>query len=226
MMTFLRPPNRDTMPAPDALLLITTGCPHCPTVLAGASELVKQGVIGRLDVVNIATHPEVAEKLGVRGVPWLRLGPFELDGLRSPAELRQWAERAGTREGMAEYFREMLDTGQLRKVVDTLQRDEAQFDALLLLLADPETVLTVRVGIGAVLEEFVGSETLQKLVPELGRLTQSKDSHIRGDAAHYLGLAHDARATAYLKPLVNDPEKQVREIAQESLALLENMGSA
>ncbi len=222
----LRKPLSDIMPAPDALLLIATGCPHCPTVLAGASELVKQGKIGRLDVVNVTVHPEVAGQHGARGVPWLRLGPFELDGLRSPAELKLWAERAGTREGMAEYFRELLDTGQLGKVIDTLRRDAAQFDALLLLLADPQTVLTVRVGIGAALEEFTGSETLQKLVPELGKLTQSRDSHIRGDAAHYLGLARDGRAVAYLKPLVNDPEQQVREIAQESLALLEGPASA
>ena len=54
------------MTPPDALLLIATGCPHCPTVLAGVGDLVKQGKIGRLEVVNIVTHPEVAQALGVR----------------------------------------------------------------------------------------------------------------------------------------------------------------
>jgi len=211
-----------SMSAPDALLLIATGCPHCPTVLAGVSELVKRGMIGRVEVVNIAVHPETAERLGVRAVPWLRLGPFELEGQRSPAELKRWAERAGTHEGLAEYFRELLDTGALPKVLATVKRDPAGLDALLLLLADPGTTLGVRVGIGAVMEEFAGSTALQALVAELGKLTQSRDSHVRGDAAHYLGLARDARAAAYLKPLVNDPEKQVREIAQESLTLLES----
>lgn len=208
------------MPAPDALLLIATGCPHCPTVLTGASELVKQGKIGRLDVVNVTTHPEVAEQHGVRGVPWLRLGPFELDGLRSPAELKLWAERAGTREGMAEYFRELLDTGQLKKAVATLRHDETQLQALLVLLADPQTALMVRVGIGAVLEEFAGSAALKQLTDELGRLTRSKDAHVRGDAAHFLALTREPRAAGFLRPLVNDPEQQVREIAQESLGLL------
>lgn len=208
------------MPAPDALLLIATGCPHCPTVLAGAAELVKQGKIGRLDVVNVTMHPEVAKQYGVRGVPWLRLGPFELDGLRSPAELKQWAERAGTREGMAEYFRELLDTGQLKKVIDMLRRDDIQLGVLLLLLADPLTALTVRVGIGAALEEFAGSPALRRLTDELGTLTKSKDAHIRGDAAHFLALTREPRAAGFLEPLVNDPEQQVREIAQESLGLL------
>ncbi len=211
--------------APDALLLIATGCPHCPTVLAGVSELVKQGKIGRLEVVNIVTHPEVAQALGVRGVPWLRLGPFELPGLRTPAELGQWAGRAGTRAGMAEYFRELLDSGELARVLAVVKRDFSQLDALLLLLADPKTTLTVRIGIGAVLEEFAGRAELRQQVDALGKLTQSKDPHIRGDAAHFLALTRDARAVPYLKPLLNDPEQQVREIAQESLATLEGAAS-
>ena len=60
------------MPAPDALLLISTHCPHCPAVLAALAELVKQGAIGRLEVVNLEQHPEVGQALGVRSVPWLR----------------------------------------------------------------------------------------------------------------------------------------------------------
>lgn len=211
------------MSAPDALLLIATGCAHCPTVLAGISELVKQGIVARVEVVNIAEHPETAERFGVRTVPWLLLGPFELEGLRSPAELRRWAERASTRQGLADYFRELLDTGLLSKVLAAVKRDPAGLDALLLLLADPDETLGVRVGIGAVMEEFAGSAALQERVAELGVLTRSKEAHVRGDAAHYLGLARDARASAFLEPLVNDPEEQVREIAQESLARLEGV---
>ena len=92
---------------PDALLLLTSTCPYCPTVLAALSDLVKSGDIGRLEVVNIGTRPEIAQQYGVRTVPWMRIGPFELEGLRSPAELKQWVERAGTPEGLAEYFHEL-----------------------------------------------------------------------------------------------------------------------
>ena len=44
---------------PDALLFITPGCPHCPGVLQGLSEMVKQGTIGKLTVINAASHPEL-----------------------------------------------------------------------------------------------------------------------------------------------------------------------
>ena len=70
---------------PDALLLLAPGCPHCPAVLEGLSGLLKEGVIGRLEAVNAAIHPERAAELGVRTVPWARIGPFELEGEQTPA---------------------------------------------------------------------------------------------------------------------------------------------
>lgn len=87
-------------PSPkDALLLIAPGCAHCPVVLEGLSLLVKQGNIGRLEVVNIVSHPEIASELGVRSVPWFRIGNFELEGSHTPEELRIWAERASQTDG-------------------------------------------------------------------------------------------------------------------------------
>lgn len=212
--------RKNSTTPPDALLLTAPGCPHCPTVRAGLSELVKQGKIGRLEVVNVSDRPEVAQQYGARGVPWLKLGPFELQGLRSPAELARWAERAGTGAGMADYFRESLDTGELAKVIAGVRHNAGAFDALWLLLADPDTALGVRVGIGAVLEDFAGSVELQNQVAALGKLTRSPAAHVRGDAAHYLALTRDARALPFLQALVNDPEQQVREIAREGVTAL------
>ena len=45
---------------PDAELLIAPGCVHCPVVLSGLAELVKKGVIGHLEVFNIAARPDAA----------------------------------------------------------------------------------------------------------------------------------------------------------------------
>lgn len=211
---------------PDALLLVTTGCPHCPTVLAGLSELVKAGRIGRLEVVNVSRHPEAAQRLGVRSLPWLRLGPFELDGLRSFTELARWAERAGTEDGMADYFDELLREGRLKQAVDILARDPAQFGALLRLIERPDTELQVRVGVSALMEEYEGTAPLMALVERLGELTRHKDAHIRGDACHFLALTRDPRALAYLRALRNDPEPQVRELAAEGLATLARTAAA
>ena len=97
--------------APDALLFITTGCPHCPVVMQALSELLKQAEIGKLTVVNVAAHPELAEEYGVRTAPWLRLGPFTLTGAHTPAELRLWTEWSKGEEGVAHYVEHLLKEG-------------------------------------------------------------------------------------------------------------------
>lgn len=107
-------------------------------------ELVKQGVIGRLEVVNITVAPERASKLKVRSVPWTRIGPFELEGLRAPAELRRWAEQAGTTAGMAEYLGELLSGGRLQGAKRLVRDDPARLPVLALLVGNPDTGIATR----------------------------------------------------------------------------------
>lgn len=209
----------DTTP-PDALLYIANGCPHCPTVLQGLSELVKSGGIGRLEVVNITRHPDIARTAGVRAVPWLRLGPFVLTGLRAPAELAQWAQRAQSAEGMAEYVRELLTEGNLAEVRATLAREPQTAAALVRLLGDPEAELQVRLGVAAIIEDLEGTGTLAGVVADLGELTRHADARIRLDAAHALGLSHAAAARPWLEALRTDADADVREEAADGLAAL------
>ena len=205
---------------PDALLLLTSTCPYCPAVLTALNDLVKKGDIGKLEVVNIGTHPDVARHYGVRTVPWVRLGPFELEGLRSPAELKQWVERAGTPEGLAEYFHELLKEGALPKVSAQAASNPAALDALLRLLGDPDTELTVRIGINAVFEGLEGNAALQRSVDALIALSSHRDAHIRGDAAHLLSLTHNPLAQSHLDRLLKDEIADVRDIAREGLERL------
>lgn len=203
--------------APDAFLALGTHCPHCPAVLAGLSELVKQGLIGKLEVVNLDQRPETATELGIRGVPWVRIGPFELEGLRSPAELKNWAQRAGTTEGMADYFREVLSEGKLEQVSRIIDQDPTAMDALLHLLADPDTELQIRLGLSAVIEDYAGQPELQHITEKLGQLTRHDDARIRNDACYLLGLSGDRRALPYLKERLKDSNTDVRDTAEESL---------
>jgi hypothetical protein len=205
---------------PEALLLLTSTCPYCPTVLAALSDLVKSGAIGRLEVVNIGAQPEIAQRYGVRTVPWVRIGPFELEGLRSSAELKQWAERAGTPEGLAEYFHELLKEGALPKVSAQATHDPAALDALLRLLGDSDTELTVRIGINAVFEGLEGNPALLRTVTALIALSTHHDAHIRGDAAHLLSLTHEPSVHPHLQRLLADKVADVREIAREGLERL------
>jgi hypothetical protein len=212
----------DNPKSPDALLVLGTRCPHCPTVLQGLSDLVKQGKLGRLEVINLDQRPEEAQARGIRSVPWMRIGPFELEGLRSPAELRQWVERAASPSGLTDYFSEMLTEGRLAQVERVINAKPEAFAALLPLLGDPETELQVRVGIGALAEEYAGQPALQGSIEQLGELSTHDDARIRNDACYYLGLSGSADARPYLEQARQDQDSDVRETAEEALAELAN----
>lgn len=213
-------------PVPDALLLLGTHCPYCPAVLAHLSDMVKRGVIGRLEAVNLESRPDLARELDARSVPWVRIGPFELAGNRSLAELESWARKAGSVEGMADYFAELLGAGGVAAVIGQLRRRPGDFAAILRLLADAELKINARVGLGAVIEEFAGDELLTRQIPALGALTKHDDARIRADAAHYLALTGSAQAVHWLRECLNDANAEVREIARESLDAIEARSSA
>ncbi len=210
--------------APDALLLMTSTCPHCPGVLQSLSALLKAGKIGHLEATNLSVRPETAATYGVRTVPWVRIGPFELEGLRTQGELQHWAEISDSTQGMAEYFDELLKSGARDKVLSMLAADETRFDALLHLLAGTDTELHVRLGIGAVMEDLEGGETLRGRVGSLAALTHHPDARVRNDACHFLALTRSADALPAVRALLDDSDAQVRDTAKDSLAALENPG--
>jgi len=208
---------------PDALLFIAPGCPHCPVVLQALSEMVKQGTIGHLDIINVAAHPEAAAQHGVRAAPWTRLGPFELEGAQTPQELRRWAELAGSPDGITRYLEQLLRDGQLARAEQQLARHPDWLAQLLPLLTQADTPMQVRVGVGALLEGQAGSAELQALVPALGELSRAADHSVRADACHYLGLSGSAEAVPFLRARLEDESSEVREIAAESLDVLQQV---
>lgn len=208
------------MPPPDALLLLSSHCAHCPAVLAALAELVKDGTLGRLEVINLESRPDAAASLGVRSVPWVRIGPFELHGLRGREELAAWAARVDSPGGMADYLHVLLKEGSLDRATSLIRSDPARLAALLPIVANPDASLNVRIGAGALLESFAGTQALTDLVPALGELSAHADARVRADACHYLGLSASPLAVPFLYARLPDTEAEVREIAAESLDLL------
>jgi thiol-disulfide isomerase/thioredoxin len=202
----------------DAELMIAPGCAHCPTVLGALSELVKQGKIGRLEVVNITRHPQLAAERGVRSVPWIRIGPFELNGAYSQGELANWAARAGSEAGLRDYLLESLGGGELDAVIASCRRSPELLPVLVKLAGDLETPLAVRIGVGAVFEDLAPHALPNELIDQLRPLAASRYPQIRADAAHLLGLLGGDAALGVLDGLLQDTDAEVREIASESLA--------
>jgi len=205
---------------PQALMLLGTHCPHCPSVLGSLSELVKQGVISKLEVVNLEQRPDIGRELGVRSVPWVRIGQFEFSGLHSKAELQSWAEQAGTEQGMTKYFEQLLGDGEVMRVLGMISNDHHLLHALIGLVSDADAKINARIGAGVVMEDYEGKPELLALTPELGELTRHADARVRSDACHYLSLTRDDSARQYIEPLLDDEHEEVREVAEESLEVL------
>ena len=209
--------NQNSTPAPDVLLLLAPGCPHCPAMLESLGGLLKESLIGRLEAVNVAAHPERAAELGARTVPWVRIGPFEFEGALTPGELRRWAQQADSLDGTADYFFKMLKNGRRAKVEEMARQEPLRLHALVRLMKNPDTSMAVRIGIGAVLEELNGSGLTEAIIPDLGALTRDGDSLPRADACHFLSLIGGPEIVPYLRACLDDESREVREIASESL---------
>ncbi|MFP5419118.1 MAG: HEAT repeat domain-containing protein [Gammaproteobacteria bacterium] len=206
------------MSAPDALLLLSTHCPHCPAMLAALADLLKQGAIGRLEAVNLEQRPDIGQALNVRSVPWVRIGRIELIGVHSKTELADWAAKADSDAGLADWFHLLLKEGQLPRVQAMIEASPDLLGAVLPIVGNVDASLNVRLGAGVLLENCAGSDALRALTPRLGELSQHDDARIRADACHYLGLTGDAASRAWLEPRLADADADVREIAAESLS--------
>ena len=206
---------------PVALLLVSPHCQYCRAMHKTLDELVESGNLAKLTVVDIAEQPEVAERLGVRSVPWLRIDGFVLEGSHTPGEIIKWIEASKSESGWSDYLAHLLDTGRLALAERLVNEDTDRLPALIPLAGNPETPMHVRVGIAAILEGLQGSTAIRQLLPILEKLANSNNSLVRADACHYLALTGAKEAIPVLKKYTNDENRMVREIATEGVVELD-----
>lgn len=213
-----------TPPPPDARLFIAPGCPHCPVVLHTLTELVESGAVGRLEVINVAHHAELAASAGVRSAPWTQLGPFLLEGVLTPAEIRRWAALAHTPAGDTAYIESLLANGRLQGASDYIvQQPGKRLAAMLPLVCDPERPIQVKLGAGALFEDYTDTPELRSLTAELCHWSEAADPRVRTDVCHLLGLTGELAAIPSLQARLDDEDGEVREVATEALARLTGM---
>lgn len=203
---------------PNVLLLTAPACVHCAALKIIFQKLLVSGLINKLEIVDVAQHPELASRYGVRSVPWFMLDTLQFQGSYTESEIREWIKQLGTREGLARYFKQALSAGKLDSVMAMVRGDPTGMYALLSLLMDDDNDIKVRLGISAVFEEYEGTPLLRDVTRELIQLANHSDAKIRADAAHFLSLTHDKAALPFLQKLCSDPDREVKEIAIDALS--------
>jgi len=203
--------------APDVLMLMGSRCTYCGPMKIILSDLKVQGSINELQIINIEDEPELAAELGVRSVPWLQIGLFELQGSRTRKELELWLQRASSLEGVSDYFSEVLAEGKIDYANKLIRRQPETLASIIDLIADAEAKINVRLGVGVIIEELAESETFKPVIPKLIEYLSHNDARVRGDACHYLSLTKDKSYIKVIEKMLTDESEEVREIAQDSL---------
>ena len=202
---------------PDVLMLMSSHCTFCGPIKIILSDLKEQGRIAELKIINIEENPELAAELGVRSVPWLQIGPFELQGSRTRKELEMWLQRASSFGGVSEYFSEVLAEGKIDYANKLIRRHPESLENIIDLMADADAKINVRLGVGVIIEELAESDVFKTVTPQLIKYLSHADARVRGDACHYLSLTKDRAYLGNIEKLLSDESAEVREIAQDSL---------
>ena len=182
--------------------------------------LLKKGTLAQLIAVNIEQQPDIAQKLGVRSVPWLQIGHYQLTGLQPLEAIEQrihWMQQGHELVGR---FDTLLSTGRAQTVINEITAQADNMQAIMDLLADSATVLSTRIGIGVIMEEFAETELLKQQFQQLAALSQHDDARIRADACHYLSLTADKAAIPVLQARLQDENIEVQEVAEDALETL------
>lgn len=198
-------------------MLMGPQCAFCGPMMQALSELMKTGKIAELRILNIEKNLELAAEMGVRSVPWLRIGPFELSGSRTKKELSLWIERASSFDGISEYLSEILSEGKIKDASKLIHNYPQALQNVIDLMADPDEKINVRLGVGVLIEEMAETEAFRVVIPRLLAYLSHDDARIRGDACHYLSLTKDPAFVPQIEKLLTDESDEVREIAQDSL---------
>ncbi len=209
--------ERKNITPPTVLMLMGSRCAYCGPMMQMLTELMKAGKMAELRIVNIENALQLAAELGVRSVPWLQIGPFELAGSRTKQELSLWLERASSFDGVSDYLEEVLAEGNIAYAKKLVERYPQALENVIDLMANPEAKINVRLGIGVIIEEMAESESFKAVIPRLIDYLSDDDARVRGDACHYLSLTRDPAYIPHIEKLLSDESAEVREIAQDSL---------
>lgn len=205
---------------PDVLMFISESCPHCPAMMTNLINILKRGGLATLKIYNIDCHAQRAQQMNVRSLPWIKIGSFVIEGLCAASELEKWVRTESTLEGKRAYLVMLLESGKLHKAEEFLENEADGLPALLSLLADSETNISVRTGASALLEGLEGSKPLTNATKIITKMLYSDGANIRADACFFLGLTHNPGLIKSLAAMLKDSNEQVREIAEESIEKL------
>ena len=118
-----------------------------------------------------------------------------------------------------------MENGFLENIIDMFKHDKSLYPKIGDMLGDKRG--RVRLGTVALVETLKAefAEDIQTAIPGIAKLLKNPNPSIRGDAAYLLGIIGHKDALPFLLDS-NDDNEMVREIVEESIALIRHSSSS
>ncbi len=192
-------------------------CKICPQMEQLFVEMLKNGAIDELTILNVEEQPELAQQYNIRSLPFYLINDVAFYGLKTATEVKKILQQDST-EKLVELINSELSDGQLQTVEDLVAEQPDARDAVLVLLNDPETSLVVRIGLSAIIETLTETtDTLKNHEKHFLTLADHSDDRIATDAIYYLSLFGSADSMQKLEEISKDDNNGLQEQAIELL---------
>jgi hypothetical protein len=209
-------------PRHEMLLFVSAHCPNCPHAVRTVHRLA--GMLPNLSVhlFEAMLHTGLAEKHAIQSVPTLLI-----DGeLRYVGGLEEQKLYSLLSAGDPESFQQEKIRKQIKEGGSALEAAEwiaGGGDPSFLAEDLGESTFEERIALLCAMEEALETDPrcLDRMVAPLLTYLESEHPSVRGDIADLLGKIGDPQALPAVKKLLEDPDPNVVEAAQEAVETLE-----
>lgn len=198
-------------------VFMAPACPHCPHAVRAALQLALSSPLVETTVVDAQEFTGLAARFQVKSVPLTVIdGGLSLTGVVPAAKLVDRLLSRGEPDYQRELFDSLVEVGRHEDAARVLVRQKVP---RLFLDRWRDSTLAERIGLMLVAEEALDHDpsAFDPVLDELLVLLGSEDGAIRGDTADLLGRMGNPKALDGLAQLLDDPNPDVADIAQEAI---------
>ncbi len=206
----------------ELLVFVAPTCPHCPQAVKVANQLALASPKITVSIIDVQQFPQLAERFAVSAVPLTVMdNGFTFTGVVPGVQVAEHILNRGSDAQRTEGFLNLIEGGRVAVAVQALCSGSGlePFRA-----SWEKSVTSQRIGLMMAAEEALeeNEEALDRISTDLLPLLGADDAALRGDTADLLGRIGLPHAVDSLKALLNDPNPDVAEIAEEAIEEIED----
>jgi alkyl hydroperoxide reductase subunit AhpF len=209
----------------ELLVFVGANCPHCPGAVRSANRLALASPLVTVSIVDVQAHANLADHFNVRAVPLTILdGDLAVTGVVHSAELVDKILSRDDESHGRDLLLSLVEQGRFGHAALRIGTAPGAADFVAIW---GSSSTSLRIGLLMAVETALEDDraALDGLVDGLLPVLRHEDPALRGDTADLLGkIGHPAAADA-LRALVDDPNRDVAEIASEALEEIDARGA-